>query len=68
MQVQIQALIAGGAVVGREAERSNTGSHMEVAKPPVFNGEAGKVGVFIIAYRLYLRMKMRETMIEEQIQ
>jgi len=39
-----------------------------VAKPLVFNGEASRVGGFIIVYRLYLRMKMRGTMVEEQIQ
>jgi len=41
MQVQIQALLAaqGGA------RGSNTGPHMEVAKPAIFNEEAGKVGV-----------------------
>ena len=39
-----------------------------MAKPPVFNGEAGKVAGFIIACRLYLRMKIREAMVEEQIQ
>jgi len=50
MQVQIQALIAGGAVVGRVVEGFNAGSHMKVAKPPVFNGEGGKVGGFITAY------------------
>jgi len=43
MQVQIQALIKEGAVAGREVEESNIGSHMEVAKPPVFNREVGKV-------------------------
>jgi len=36
-----------------------------VAKPSVFNGEAGKVRGFIIAYRLYLRMKMRGTTVED---
>ena len=39
-----------------------------MAKPPVFNGEVGKVGGFIIACRLYLRMKMKEAVVEEQIQ
>jgi len=67
MQAQIQALlVAQGA--GREATGSNMGSHMEVAKPAIFNGEAVKVGGFITACRLFLRMKMRELMVEEQVQ
>ena len=41
---------------------------MEVAKPAIFSGEAGKVGGFIITCRLYLRMKMREATVEEQVQ
>jgi len=41
---------------------------MEVAKPAIFNGEAAKVGGFIIACRLFLRMKMRGSMVEEQVQ
>ena len=47
---------------------SNMGSHMEVAKPAIFNGEVGKVEGFITACRLYLRMKMRGNMVEEQVQ
>ena len=46
---------------------SNMGSHMEVAKPAIFNGEAGKMGGFVTACRLYLRMKMREATVEEQV-
>jgi len=38
---------------------------MKVAKPPIFNREAVRVGGFITTYRLYLRMKMRETIVEE---
>jgi len=38
-----------------------------VAKPPVFNEEAGKVGEFITVCRLYLRMKMREATVEGQV-
>ena len=65
MQAQIQALLAaqGGAGTG-----SNAGPSMEVAKPAIFNGEAGRVGGFIMACKLYLRMKMRETSVEEQVQ
>jgi len=49
-------------------KESNIGFNIEMAKLPVFNGEAGKVGVFITVYRLYLRMRMRGTIVEEQIQ
>ena len=47
---------------------SNMGSHMKVAKLAIFNGEAEKVGGFVIVCRLYLRMKMKETTVEEQVQ
>ena len=47
---------------------SNKGSHMEVAKPAIFNGEAGKVEGFIMICRLFLRMKLRGNTVEEQVQ
>jgi len=68
IQAQIQALIAGEAVAGRGVEGLNTELNMEVAKLPVFNREAERVGEFITACRLYLRMKMKEATVEEQIQ
>jgi len=70
MQVQIQALLAavGGAGTGGVTMGSNSGPHMEVAKLAIFNGEAGKVGGFITACRLFLRMKLREATVEEQVQ
>ena len=67
MQVQIQALlVAGGAGAGGE-ERRMTGPKVEVAMPAIFNGEVGKVGGFVTACRLYLKMKMREATVEEQV-
>ena len=69
MQAQIQALLAaqGGAGQGA-ATGSNAGPQMEVAKPAIFSGEAGKVGGFITACRLFVRMKLRGTSVEEQVQ
>jgi len=69
MQAQIQALLAAqeGARTRGEAMGSNMESHMEVAKPAIFNGEAGKVGDFITACRLFLRMKLRGATVEEQV-
>ena len=58
----------GGAGVEREAMGPNMGSHMKVAKLAILNGEAGKVGGFITACRLFLRMKLRGAMVEEQVQ
>ena len=62
MQVQIQALLARG--VGRGGE----GLHREVAKPPVFSREAGKVSRFMIACKLYIKARMMEVTVEEQVQ
>ena len=44
-----------------------TGLHMEVAKPAIFNGEAEKVGEFISACKLYIRMRLRGESVEDQV-
>jgi len=38
---------------------------MEVAKLAIFNGEAGKVGGFIMMCRLFVRIKIRGNTVEE---
>ena len=48
-------------------EESNTEPNMEIAKLPVLNRKAERVEEFIIAYKLYLRIKMREAIVEEQV-
>jgi len=57
-----------GGSIERATMGSNMGPHMEVAKPAIFNGEAEKVGGFIMVCRLFLRMKLREATVEEQVQ
>ena len=44
------------------------GSHMKMAKLAIFNGEVGRVRGFVTTYRLYLKIKMREVTIKEQVQ
>ena len=58
LQEQIAALEArsGGAV-----------ESTEVARPQVFNGASEKVLGFVMACKLYIRMKMRRVAIEKQI-
>lgn len=48
--------------------RPNIKSNVEVAKPQIFNGKTEKVLDFLMACRLYIRIRIREVVEEEQIQ
>jgi len=60
-------------LAGREGEREvvvsqpNTRSNIKVAKPQIFNGVANKFSGFLITCRLYIRMRMKNMVIEEQM-
>ena len=58
IQAQLQAL----------AEREVGGVEVAVARLQVFDGTLSKVSGFVIACRLYIKMKMRGMTVEEQIQ
>jgi len=48
--------------------QSNTGSNIEVGKLQMFDGTVNKVSGFLIVYRLYIRMRMRDVAVKEQVQ
>ena len=59
-------MIEGGAEAGRTT--GNGATNTEVTKPQVFDRTLLKISGFVMACRLYIRIKMREVAVEEQIQ
>ena len=46
----------------------NTRSNVKAAKPQTFNGEMSKILGFLVAYKLYIRMRIKDAAVEEYIQ
>ena len=46
---------------------SRVAAGIEVARPPTFDGISSKVSEFVMACKLYIKMKIREVVVEEQI-
>jgi len=51
-----------------EIFQPNKGSNIEVAKLQTFNGKVGIFLGFLMAYRLYIGIRIRKVVVEEQIQ
>ena len=68
LQEQIAALTA--QVAGGTGRGAGGGAALatEVAKPQTFDGTPSKVSGFIGACRLYVKMRLREVSVEEQVQ
>jgi len=58
-------VVEAGRVVA--VPRLNTGLNIEVAKPQTFDEAVSKVLEFLIICKLFIRMRMREAAVEEQI-
>ena len=67
-QITVLQILLVGRKKGVTVEGSMAGSNIEVTKSLVFNRKAERVGEFITAYMLYLTMRIKEVMIEKQIQ
>jgi len=47
--------------------RLNTRSNVKVAKLQTFNGEVSKILGFLAAYKFYIRIRMRDVLVGEQV-
>jgi len=56
----------GAAAAAARISESNTKSNIEVAEPQTFNREIGKVLGFLTAYRLVIRIRMRNDLVENK--
>ena len=60
-QIVVLTIQVGGSV-------SKAAADTKVARPQIFDRTLSKVSGFVTACKLYIKMKMRELAVEEQIQ
>ena len=66
MQVQIQALLAGGTGTAEREVEAGVGN-IEVVKPQLFDGTPSRVAGFVMGCKLYIRNKLAEATVEAQV-
>ena len=47
--------------------RPNTGLNIDVAKPLMYSREINKISEFLTTYKNFIRIKMRNDLVEEQV-
>ena len=68
MLLAVGEVRAVAVVVAAELSQSNTRSNIDVAKLPTFNREIEKIADFLIACKLFIKIKIRDVVVKEQIQ
>ena len=68
LQKQIAALTAQVGGAAEREVRENTSAATEVAKPQTFDGIPSKISGFVAVCKLYIRIRLRKSLVEEQIQ
>jgi len=55
------------AAAAKKGPQPNTGSNIKVAKPQMFDRTTNNILKFLTACRLYIRMRMRDAIVKEQL-
>ena len=68
LQKQIAALTAQVGGAAEREVRENISAATEVAKPQTFDRTPSKISGFVAVCKLYIRIRLRKSLVKEQIQ
>ena len=68
LQKQIAALTAQMGGAAEREVRENTSAATKMAKPQTFDGTPSKISRFVAVCKLYIRIRLRKSLVEVQIQ